>query len=539
MVRLSEILREDARIIEVGAGDFSFGAALVERGCRRFLGVATSERALEAGRARHPDLSSDLVAWPGAGSLAGNDAEILILSDPALPSLRPLRRHRHARWIVWAPAGGWDYSLATLRFARAVVFGELRGRLRFAGASRFRDATGRARGVLVARNLARKESTARHFIAPSLGIAGFLRALEEKGIRYVVLRWFEDLPQLPPGEDLDLLVADDDAEQVRALASSRPGLVPCDLYSVSGRPGTAYRNMAYFPPALAEGILARAVRQRAGYRIPSPPDHFLSLAYHALYHKGAASGLPSRLLETQAAPEHDYAATLGALARSLRIEVPLTLEHLDEHLASQGWRPPLDTLGRLARRNAWVARRIAGLVAGDAQEYRGLVVFLVRQRALELGFADEIAERLASRGFEIVLRRALSPDAAERVRLHARGGNWERGPYPRSGGPPALALVAFDPSPLAPTRGEEAEHPGLENARILAKTAIRDALNARLPAGERCNWLHSSDHAWGAREYLGLALPEALDEILRAVRGGTPTRSPEARARLEGRAASR
>jgi hypothetical protein len=266
----------------------------------------------------------------------------------------------------------------------------------------------------------------------------------------------------------------------------------------------------------------------------------MSLAYHAVYHKGGASGLPSRSVATQAVPEHDYAAALGALARSLRIEVPLTLEDLDEHLASEGWRPPLDTLGRLARRNAWVARRVAALVGEGAQEYRGVVVFLVRQRALELGLADEIAERLASRGFEIVLRRALAPDAAERVRLHARGGNWERGPYPRSGGPPALALVAFDPAPLPPTRDEEAEHPGLENARILAKTAIRDALNARLPAQERSNWLHSSDHAWGAREYLRLALPEALDEVLRAVRGrrGSATRSPEARARLEGRSAS-
>jgi hypothetical protein len=517
-VRLAEILREDARIIEVGSGDFSLGASLVERGFGRFLGVATSEAALETARSRHPGLSADLVAWSGAGTLAGNDAEILILSDPTLPTLRPLRRHRHARWIVWAPSGGGRAWLATLRFARAVLFGELRGRLRLVGGSGWRDAGGRVRPALVARNLARKESSARHFIPPSLGIAGFLRALEEKGIRYVVLRWFEDLPELPPGEDLDLLVADDDVEQVRALASSRPGLVPCDLYSVSGRPGTAYRNMAYFPPALAEGILERAVRHRGRYRIPSPRDHFLSLSYHALYHKGAASGLPSRLLESQDAPEHDYAAVLGELARALGIDVSLTLEDLDEYLATEGWRPPLDTLGRLARRNAWVGRRIAGLAAGDTQEYRGLVVFLVRRRAVELGFADEIAERLAARGFEIVLRRTLSPDAAERVRRHARGANWERGPYPRSGGPPALALVAFDPSPLPPTRAQEAEHPGLENARILAKTAIRDALNARLPEDEHCNWLHSSDHAWGAREYLHLAVPEAVDEILQAAR---------------------
>lgn len=522
MIRLSEILREDARIVEIGAGDFSFGASLVERGCDRYLGVATSERALEVGRARHPRLASELVGWPGPSAIAGNDAEILVLSDPGLP-LRPLRRHRHARFVLWSPAGGAETWSATLRFLHAVLFGELRGRLRLVGASRGSDASGRARIVFVAQNLARKESTARHFIPPSLGIAGFLRSLEEKGIRYVVLRWFEALPELPPGEDLDLLVADDDAEQVCALTSSRPGLVPCDLYSVSGGPGTAYRSMAYFPPALAQGILERSVRHRECVRVPSPADHFLSLAYHALYHKGGASGLASRLVETELAPEHDYAGMLGALARSLRIDVAPTLEDLDEHLASRGWRPPLDTLGRLARRNRWVARRLAELLGEGAEEYRGLVVFLVRRRALELGFADEIAERIASAGFEILGREELSPAASERVRLHARGGNWERGPYLRSGGPPALALVAFDAAPLAPTPEQEGEHPGLENARILAKTGIRDALNARLPADERCNFLHSSDHAWGTREYLRLAFADEADEVLRAVdelRGG-------------------
>jgi hypothetical protein len=88
--------------------------------------------------------------------------------------------------------------------------------------------------------------------------------------------------------------------------------------------------------------------------------------------------------------------------------------------------------------------------------------------------------------------------------------------------------VAFDPAPLAPTREQEAEHPGLENARILAKTAIRDALNARLPPAERCNFLHSSDHAWGAREYLRLGLPEATDGILREVGRRRPAGTPRA-----------
>jgi hypothetical protein len=144
----------------------------------------------------------------------------------------------------------------------------------------------------------------------------------------------------------------------------------------------------------------------------------------------------------------------------------------------------------------------------------GLGVFLVRRRALEQGVAGEIEALLAEAGFEILRRVPLAPEASARVAGGARGGNWERGPYPRSGGPPALALATFDPAPIAPTREQRARHPGLENARLLAKIGIRDRLNARLAPDQRCNWLHSSDHAWGALEYLRLAAPEAVGAVL-------------------------
>ena len=135
-----------------------------------------------------------------------------------------------------------------------------------------------------------------------------------------------------------------------------PGIQPIDLYSVTGLPGADFRSMPYYPPYLAEELLDRAVSHRGLCSVPAPREHFLSLAYHALYHKGAGSGIPlsgdERLGKGRAG--HDYVAILRRLAVGLGIDVAITLEALDAYLDSQGWRPPHDMLIRLSRRNRWV-----------------------------------------------------------------------------------------------------------------------------------------------------------------------------------------
>lgn len=513
---LEELLRPELRLLEVGSRDFRLSSALRARGHPRLLALALLPDAasLARVRARHPALAEVLLRCERPQEVAENSAEVLALSDPA--ALRHLRRHRRAQHVMWIPPAGLAGAGATLAFVREALRGRSRG-LRLLGPALFRDEAGRERLALVAENRGRKEGSARRHVPAALGVERFFRELEAGGVRYVVLRWFDALPQLPPGEDLDLLVADADVPAAEELLARGPGLVPLDLYSASGLPGTAYRRMACYPPAIAARILEEAEVPRAPYRVPSPPHHFLSLAYHAVYHKGEASGIPSHAegIAPAARPDHDYAGVLASLARRLGVRVAIRLEALDEHLAGVGWRPPLDALARLARRNAWLAQRVARLVAERPEPGPpGLVVFLVRRRALELGFEREIEALVEEAGFEVLARVPLGPEASARVARGARGGNWERGPYPRCGGPPALALVAYDPAPIAPRPDERTRHPGLENARVLVKARIRDRLNARLPEAERCNLLHSSDHAWGALEYLRLAAPEATPQLL-------------------------
>ncbi|MET0429416.1 MAG: hypothetical protein ABW026_13070, partial [Microvirga sp.] len=81
----------------------------------------------------------------------------------------------------------------------------------------------------------------RRYVPASLGVEGFLRALRDRGTRYVVLRWFEALPRVEPGEDIDILVADADLAGLADLLDDEDGIIPCDIYTATGMPGTAYR----------------------------------------------------------------------------------------------------------------------------------------------------------------------------------------------------------------------------------------------------------------------------------------------------------
>jgi hypothetical protein len=143
-----------------------------------------------------------------------------------------------------------------------------------------------------------------------------------------------------------------------------------------------------------------------------------------------------------------------------------------------------------------------------------VAVFFVRQAALERGFADGIVESITAEGFGIIVRQRLSAAEIDRIKQGVRGGNWGKGPFAQSGGPPAEVVVAFDPAPVTPNAAQRAQYPALSNARILVKHRIRDSINSRLAATERCNVLHSSDNNREAREYLNIALPNQVEPVL-------------------------
>lgn len=193
-------------------------------------------------------------------------------------------------------------------------------------------------------------------IRPDLSVDRFFVELQQRNVRYALLRWFEELPYIRPGGDVDILVDDADVKRIKDLFSLGEGALRCDLYSVTGLPGTSYRGKSYLPVDRARELLDRAVQYRTIYMVPADEDHFLSLAYHAIYHKGLKSGLPTRYshLQPNPVPNHDYAAILACLAARVGVQISMDMEGLADHLAKCGWLPSEAAIHDLARHNPWV-----------------------------------------------------------------------------------------------------------------------------------------------------------------------------------------
>jgi hypothetical protein len=370
--------------------------------------------------------------------------------------------------------------------------------------------------------------SARRFLPCRKSPHDFFAGLNAARCRYVVLRWFDTLPHVEAGEDIDILVHDEDVEKVRALLTPRPlsarllgrkDLIRCDVYSVSGLPGSSYRGIAYYPPHLAQGMLERAVRHSSGAMVPSARDHFHSLTFHALYHKGLRSGLPvsSPDLQSNPAPEHDYARALQSLADEVGLTVDIEMNALDNEFARAGWRPSIDFMERVLPDDPWIRSRVAA-VWSDRPVVDGLAVFIVRERALERpGAVEAIADLLREDGFNVLAINQISEACQLRCEREIRGGNWGRGPWPISGGGPAVALAVLDVFPIPPAIRLKERHPRADNQRVFtSKDRIRDWSNENLPAAQKCNVVHSSDNAMEAMSHLDLLFAETRDSILDA-----------------------
>ncbi len=351
-MHITNLWHPGLRIIEFGAASGKLAEALVSAGYQHYLAVVRRQRTLDKIAAEHPRLQSRIAIARAPRAVRRNNAEVLILRGASGLHLAHFRSVRHAHYVA-LPA------VLTPGIVPALLAGLVQWLLGRLARPTLLDVSShgdRSLRLIVFGVRRRHSAAARRYIPHALGIERFLRRLNRQRVRYVVLRWFESLPVLPPGEDLDVLIDDADLAAVSAMLDEGPGLQPIDLYSVTGLPGVDYRGMPYFPPYVAQQLLDRSYPRHDLCWVPSPEDRFLSLAYHALYHKGAKSGLRScpDASDANDRPEHDYDAELRKMARRLSIDTPITLADLDEYLDRRGWRPPHDMLVRLSRHNPWI-----------------------------------------------------------------------------------------------------------------------------------------------------------------------------------------
>jgi hypothetical protein len=350
-------------------------------------------------------------------------------------------------------------------------------------------------------NLRRRKPTKR-YLPSGLSAEAFFAALDKDNVRYVLLRWWKDFPKLDPGEDLDILVHGDEYEKVEELLSTKPSGIKCDLYGHDNRNSNRKKTAPYFPPNLACDLLATRVRHKKVVYVPSAKLYFASLAYHAIFHKGVGSGLagfqstPSHNRK----PEHDYAEELAQAATDCGVSVDIEASTLYRWLVTSGYSPNLDMLSYLVKARPELASFAELPHLEKVLEEGELYLLVIRQLAMfDSSYLNKVLKLLRKRRMELLGVVALD-DCQVRAASRLRGGNWSRGPYPVSGGPPHTIIIGYDWYPEKPE--DLAREPLLQNQRLrLIKDEARRAFN-KWRWFRTANVVHSPDNELEALEYL-------------------------------------
>ncbi len=367
-------------------------------------------------------------------------------------------------------------------------------------------------------------------IPPGMTKKMFFQSLEEASVNYVVLNWYEQHPDSDAGKGIELLVGDDDAETVRNLLIEGDEGIICDMYSISGLPGSSYKNMPLFPPMLSKEILAHSQTSDRHFRVPADGHRFLSLAYRTVYHSGYRSGIPSindpndnvgnsgarsKSKKKRAAASEVAAATVYELAGKHLPGKECTLEGLNQYLTEKGWQPPRDMLSRSVKHNPWVFDHFFAGEDPLPDREKGLACFIIREQAALKGYVSAFLSSIEEKGFEILQVIKLEGKTKSSAKKNIRGGNWDRGTHPASGGDPVMMVIALDrqPEPVPAYLAEK--YPLLDNARLYwAKTGLRNQFNDSLRnKDQHCSVLHATDNAKEAWEYIGVVVPDITPEI--------------------------
>ena len=372
-----------------------------------------------------------------------------------------------------------------------------------------------------------KRSKVRQLRLPGdMPVEMFFQALKQASANYAVLRRFEQLPDIDPGKSIELLVSDSDAETVRSMLVESSRGVTCDVFSVSGLPGSSYKNMPLFPPGISEEILSQAQIRNGLYRVPDSGHQFLIGAYRSVYHEGYRSGIPSGYSaddpgqkRTEKAQKSTAAVDAADVVRRQASRLPsgpdFTLEALDAYLAGQGWQPPRDMLSRYVTSNTWVHDHFFAREPSLPDEEKGLAVFVFREKAVREGLTDTFLEALREDGFELHQVIKLEKSAREAAKSGIRGGNWGRGSWPVSGGDPEVLVIACDRNPEPVPSYLADKYPLLDNHRLYKmKTRLRNTYNDNQP-GEHlhCSVVHVTDNAREAWDYIETAAPGSKPKI--------------------------
>lgn len=357
----------------------------------------------------------------------------------------------------------------------------------------------------------------RVYIRKGIGRMRFLEILNKRKVDYVLLRWWENLPEIPEGEDLDILVRDEHRDLMKDLLTFRNNGTgdKCDIYTLTGSNFGSHRGLPYFQSNLGNTLLNTKVLYRGAY-VPSPQLYFASLAYHAVFHKGIGSGLPGFYIQSSDA-EHEYPTILNKQAKALDLDVDMTVQGIYQWLEERDFSPADDTLTKLVE----IKPELAFLQKPLFSDARGgdLIVYVVRERLVKDGLLDDFKTFLEKEFlFDVVDVKMLDAKEKDICASRIRGGKWDEGPYKFSGGEPVALVIAFDPSPSPLNDEESKKQPRMTNSNnLVAKYQYRNRVNGLGFKSSDYNGVHSSDNEQDALFYISLLGDKYSNKILAEV----------------------
>lgn len=445
--------------------------------------------------------------YTGLSQIKMSSGDILFVEGEALRCLSQYSLFKQCE-LVFVRPHGWRQVAYLL--ARLAYYFLSKRRLAF-NSPAVLNLPGGAWGGAVVRHTAskRKKDSARIYLPKQWGYADLFAELAKSNINYVVLRWWEKIPNIPINHDLDILV--DDAHYdyfFNRIDAGADGLRAVDVYNVSGV-NYSPLTVTYYEPENARAILQSAVDGPCGCKTPAPLQAFMALAYHALYHKGFLAGLASAHRPDNLKAQGKFYRTLSQSVVDLKIETMLDMESLAVYLESAGWQPTREKLARLSLRNDWIKAHFFGTsFASRSSKY--INVFVLREECKQFAAADTAMQLIKDAGFEILASFPLLPDQQKRIAEKARGGNWADGTLPIE-----LVVVADEhPQWVSEDERARAGYEFLDNKRMHCKLAIRKTLDKAHKT--KANWLHGCDNTAEAMDYIKeVASADDIQQILK------------------------
>jgi hypothetical protein len=244
--------------------------------------------------------------------------------------------------------------------------------------------------------------------------------------------------------------------------------------------------------------------------VPNELDSFESYAYHCIYNKGVASGVPSKHndLPINQVLENDYMKNLKRLADLAGLEsVDFTMEGLDTHLNQAGWRPHIDTLAKLAENNIWIQKHFfTGKEIADDISY---AVLILKKKNMDDKQKKNILSFVEDYGFRVVFDRTLTGDKRKTAEESLRGGVWaDNSIENHQEYLPSEFLVVADLYTL------NKNHRLFSHRVRLLKQNIRRNFDTK---DNKLSIIHSTDTTQEAKEYIKTVFPESHNEVVTEV----------------------